>query len=96
MSHHLSKTIQTECKSLSSRHSCQGGGPCDGGSQTYVGTTDVSPPVKNKTDSRNQLSTRHSYQGGGLCEIASRICIGTTDLSPLLKNNTDRRDWLIG
>ena len=28
----------------------QGGGPYDGGSWTCVGTTDVSPPVKNNTD----------------------------------------------
>ena len=28
---------------------------CDGGSQTQVGTTDVSPPVKNNTDRMNQL-----------------------------------------
>ena len=28
----------------------RGGGPCDGGSHTCVGTTDVSPPVINNTD----------------------------------------------
>ena len=55
MSHHLSKTTQTEGTSWSGRHSYQGGGPCDGGSWTYVGTTDVSPPVKNNTDRMNQL-----------------------------------------
>ena len=27
----------------------------DGGSQTCVGTTDVSPPLKNNTDRMNQL-----------------------------------------
>ena len=30
-------------------------GPCDGGSQKLVGTTDVSPSVKNNTDRMNQL-----------------------------------------
>ena len=35
--------------------SYKGGGPCDGGSQTHVGTTDVSMPVKNNTDRMNQL-----------------------------------------
>ena len=55
MSHHLSKTKQTEWTSLLSRHSYQGGGPCDGESRTWVGSTDVSPPVKNNTDRMNQL-----------------------------------------
>ena len=32
-----------------------GGDLCDGGSQTQVGTTDVSPPVKNNTYRMNQL-----------------------------------------
>ena len=31
------------------------GDPCDGGSRTCVGTTDVLPPVKNNTDRMNQL-----------------------------------------
>ena len=35
--------------------SYQGGSPCDGGSWTYAGTTDVSPPVKNNTDRMTQL-----------------------------------------
>ena len=47
--HRLSKTIQ------SGRCFYQGGGLCDGGSQTCVGTTDVSPTVKNKADRMNQL-----------------------------------------
>ena len=55
MSHHLSKETQTEWTSWSGRCSYQGGGPCDGGSQTCVGTTDVSPPVKKNTDRMNQL-----------------------------------------
>ena len=55
MSHHLSKTKQTEGTSWSGRHSYQGAGLCDGGSWTHVGTTDVSPPVKNNTDRMNQL-----------------------------------------
>ena len=42
MSHCLSKTTQREWTSWSGRHSYKGGGPCDGGSQTDVGTTDIS------------------------------------------------------
>ena len=41
----LSETTQTEWTSWSGRHSYQGGGLCDGGSQ----------PVKNNTDRMNQL-----------------------------------------
>ena len=42
MSHCLSKTTQREGTSWSGRHSYKGGCPCDGGSQTDVGTTDIS------------------------------------------------------
>ena len=38
-----------------------------GVSQTHVGTTDISPLVKNNTDRMNQL-VRHSYQGGDPCD----------------------------
>ena len=55
MSHHLSKTTQTEGTSWSGRHSYQGARPCDGGSWTHVRTTDVPPPGKNNTDRMNQL-----------------------------------------
>ena len=55
MSHHLSKTTQTEGTSWSGRHSYQGARPCDGGSWTHVGTRDVPPPGKNNTDRMNQL-----------------------------------------
>ena len=51
----LSKTAQTESTSWSGRCSYLIGGLCDGGSQTLAGTTNVSPPVKNNTDSMNQL-----------------------------------------
>ena len=51
----LSKTAQTEWTSWSGRCSYLIRGLCDGGSRTHVGTTDVSPPVKNNTDRMNQL-----------------------------------------
>ena len=55
MSHRLSKTTQTVWTSWLGRHCYWSGGLCDGGSGTHVGTTDVSPPVKNNTDRMNQL-----------------------------------------
>ena len=54
-SYHLSNTQQTEQTSWSGIHSYQDRGPCDGESQTHVGTKDISSPVKNNTDRMNQL-----------------------------------------
>ena len=55
----LTRTSGTVCtfayKQTLQRLSYQGGGPCDGGSRTHVGTTDIPPPVKNNTDSMNRL-----------------------------------------
>ena len=51
----LSETTQTEWTSWTGRHSYQGGDPCDRGSWTCEGTTDVSLPVKNNTDRMTQL-----------------------------------------
>ena len=55
MSHRLSKRTQTEWTSWLGRHCYWSGGQHEGGSRTCVGTTDVSPPIKNNTDRMNQL-----------------------------------------
>ena len=68
----------------------------DGGSQTRVGTTGVSPPVKNNTDRINQLLDRHCYWSGGVRDSGSWTCVGTTGVSPPVKNNTDRMNQLFG
>ena len=54
-SHRLSKTSQTVWTSWLGRHCYWSRGLRDGGSRTWLGTTDVSPPVKNNTDRMNQL-----------------------------------------
>ena len=54
----------------SGRHSYEGGGLCDRGSRTHVGTTDISPPVKNNTDRMNQLVRIDvPTRSGGRCDI---------------------------
>ena len=51
-------------------------GLCDGVSQTLVGITDVSPPVKNNTDRMNQLVKLDiPYQGGGPCNRGFWTCV---------------------
>ena len=62
--HHLSKTIHDRMNpagQVDIPTTC--GGLCDGGSRTCVGTTDVSPPVKNNTYS----------EPAGQVEIPTRV-----------------------
>ena len=67
------------------------------GSRTCVGTTDISPPVKNNTDRMNQLvRVDIPTRGGGPCDRESHTCVGTTDVSPPVKNITDRMNQLFG
>ena len=74
--HSVSVVLDRWLNGLSSRHSYQGGGPSEGGCQTYVGTNDFSPPVKYNKDRMNQLVRRHSNWGGDLSDGGSRTCIG--------------------
>ena len=90
MSHCLSKTMQTECTSWFGKHCYWSGGLCNSGSQKSVGTTDVSPPVKNNTDRMNQLVGEMFLPGWRSCDGGSQTRLMTTDVSPTVKNNTDR------
>ena len=55
MSHNLSKTAQTEINGLTSRHSYQAGGLCDGDPGHVKGPQMSHQLVKNNTDRMNQL-----------------------------------------
>ena len=66
---------------------------CEGESWIFVGTTDVSLPVKNNTDSMNQL-VRYMFLPGwtSMSQGISDMC---RDHRPPVKNNTDRMNQLV-
>ena len=91
-SHRLSKTTQTVWTSWLGRHCYWSRGLCDGGSRTWLGTTDVSPPVKNNTDRMNQLFRLMFLLGWRSVWWGSWTHVGTTDVSPPVKNTQHRQN----